>query len=71
MAAKRQSFGFVEKVAFAFLKERWVVFLLWGSELQDHPGMLGKPPGKAMSQPAQCGEGKGVPGKRPPSARRG
>lgn len=50
VGVKRQSFWFVKKIWFAFLKERWVVFLVWSSELQEDSGILGKSTGKVMIQ---------------------
>lgn len=47
---KRLSFGFVKKIRFAFFKERWVVLLMWDSELQDHSVLLGKSTAKVMIQ---------------------
>lgn len=51
VAAKRQSFGLVKEIGLAVLEERWVVFPVQGSELQDHSAVLGKPAGKVMIQP--------------------
>lgn len=50
VGAKRQSFGFVKKIRFAFLKERWVVFLAWGSEQPDDSVILGNSIGEVMIQ---------------------